>query len=218
MTRIQEVVGGRIREARIEKGWSQVELGRELEPYVGQTWSSQVMAQAEAGDRAFTAAEVVALALVLEKEIGWFFRPAQAVESVELPRRRRLPRVQGGGFEELPPYVVSWIDLVDIASVSGMAEDEVERTRRELERAMEALNQSLEKQRKARTVEPPASLSPEEGEILREISFGRTNEEIAKARGVSPEDVKASVARVFEKLGPAPVQENVPEPVDEGSR
>jgi hypothetical protein len=50
-------------------------------------------------------------------------------------------------------------------------------------------------------------LPPEEEEILREITFGRTAEEIGKVRGSPPQDVRAVVERGFEKLGPPPIEE-----------
>jgi len=121
MTTIQQVVGQRIREAREAMEWTQVQVGRELEALLGQAWSSQVMAQAEAGERAFTAAEMVALAIVLEREVGWFFRPRIGeAEYVEIPRRRRVPREQGGGFEDLSPTVVPWWVIAVVAGDSDM--------------------------------------------------------------------------------------------------
>jgi len=166
MARIQEVVGRRIKDARDENGWTQVQLGRELEPFLGQAWSSQVMAQAESGGRAFTVAELVALALVLEKEIGWFIRPTSEVESVELPRRKRLPRDQGGGFEDLPPAVVSWVDLVNIAAAGvGVAESEANflRLAAEAEESYRRLNE-LVAQAKRRVSEERQRLEEKESE------------------------------------------------------
>lgn len=43
-------------------------------------------------------------------------------------------------------------------------------------------------------------ISPREREVLEEIAAGRSNKEIARRLGVSPNTVKTHVARLFEKL------------------
>ena len=43
-------------------------------------------------------------------------------------------------------------------------------------------------------------LSPRECEILEHLASGRSNKELARALGISPNTIKTHVARVFEKL------------------
>ncbi len=44
-------------------------------------------------------------------------------------------------------------------------------------------------------------ISPRELDVLRELASGRTNKEIARDLGISPNTVKTHVARLFQKLG-----------------
>lgn len=44
-------------------------------------------------------------------------------------------------------------------------------------------------------------ISPREREVLDHLAAGRSNKEIARALGVSPNTVKTHVARLYEKLG-----------------
>lgn len=85
--RLEEVIGERIAEIRAEQQMSQAELGEALAAYLERPWSRQAVYSAEKGKRAFTAAELVALALVLEVEVPDLLTPAiqQMHENVELP-------------------------------------------------------------------------------------------------------------------------------------
>lgn len=77
--RIEEVIGQRIQELRkAQPGtgeMSQEKLGSLLEPLLGKPWSRQAVSAAEAGKRAFTAVELVALAAVLDTTIDDLFDP-----------------------------------------------------------------------------------------------------------------------------------------------
>lgn len=49
--------------------------------------------------------------------------------------------------------------------------------------------------------EPRSPLSPREWEILAAIADGGTNEEIARALGISPNTIKTHIRRCYRKLG-----------------
>lgn len=84
--RIEEVIGRRIQELRkAQPGaeeMTQERLGALLAPLLGKPWSRQAVSAAEAGRRAFTAAEVVALATVLGTTIDDLFDLRRQTEVV----------------------------------------------------------------------------------------------------------------------------------------
>jgi transcriptional regulator with XRE-family HTH domain len=73
--KLEQVVGERIALARSGHDWSQATLGAAMEPYTGHSWSRHVVWAAEQGRRDFRAAELVALATVLERPVSWFLHP-----------------------------------------------------------------------------------------------------------------------------------------------
>jgi transcriptional regulator with XRE-family HTH domain len=83
---IEERIGRRLNRAREEKGWTQEHLGENLARYLGKAWSKQTVSAAEAGGRDFKAVELLFLAVVFDKRIGWFFEAdIDAVEAIDLP-------------------------------------------------------------------------------------------------------------------------------------
>jgi transcriptional regulator with XRE-family HTH domain len=85
------VIGARVRQARKLKGWTQAEMGSALGDYLGAGgWSRPAVSTAEAGGRDFRAVELLALAIVLERPIGWFFLPTEPGVPIELPGGRML--------------------------------------------------------------------------------------------------------------------------------
>jgi transcriptional regulator with XRE-family HTH domain len=83
--RIEEAVGHRLRQAREDHGLTQAELGEKLKLYLGKAWSRQAVSLAEAGQRSFTAAELVALARLLElPSPGSLLVPPLGVEEIEI--------------------------------------------------------------------------------------------------------------------------------------
>jgi len=69
---------------------SLTQLGEEIGKYLDRPWSRQAVHQAERGRRAFTAAELAALALALDTSIPTLF--AAEGEPVELPGSVISPR------------------------------------------------------------------------------------------------------------------------------
>jgi 8-oxo-dGTP diphosphatase len=82
--RVEEVVGGQVRERREALGLTQEQLGQLLEPYLGRPWSRQAVSAAEKGDRSFGAAELVALAAALQATVGDLLRPPVQEAAVDL--------------------------------------------------------------------------------------------------------------------------------------
>ncbi len=75
--KIEEAIGRNI--DRLRGDMSQAELGRRLEPYVGE-WSRQAVSAAIKGRRSFTAAELVALAMALGTTIPELMHSTDYVE------------------------------------------------------------------------------------------------------------------------------------------
>jgi transcriptional regulator with XRE-family HTH domain len=85
IVRIGEVIGERVRARREERGWTQAELGRHVGSHLGQgDWSRQVISSTEQGKRAFTAAELVTLAHVLDVGITYLLTPPPGVDVIEI--------------------------------------------------------------------------------------------------------------------------------------
>jgi transcriptional regulator with XRE-family HTH domain len=83
--RVEEAVGRQIARLRAQRGLSLTELGEALGGLLGKPWSRQAVHQAERGRRAFTAAELTALALVLDTSVPALFRAED--QRIELPGR-----------------------------------------------------------------------------------------------------------------------------------
>ena len=91
--RIEEIIGARVTELRADRNLTQTELGERIGLYLGAPWSRQAVSAAEHGGRAFTAAELLALADVLDSTIGAFFLPTRTtdVPEIETPAGAPLP-------------------------------------------------------------------------------------------------------------------------------
>jgi len=71
--RIETAIGQQIARFRQARQMSLTQLGEALGKYLGKPWSRQAVHQAERGRRAFTAAEMAALALVLDTSVPALF-------------------------------------------------------------------------------------------------------------------------------------------------
>ena len=83
--RVEEAIGRQIAHLRGQRQLSLADLGEALGRYLGKPWSRQAVHQAERGQRSFTAAELTALALVLDTSVQALFRAEG--DHVELPGR-----------------------------------------------------------------------------------------------------------------------------------
>lgn len=91
--RIEQVIGRAVRRWREFKGLTQTQLGQALAAQTGVPWSRQAVSAAEAGNRAFSASDLLALALTLGIEFGQLLSPEDLDEDefVELPSGEQLP-------------------------------------------------------------------------------------------------------------------------------
>lgn len=79
--RIETAIGRQIARFREARQMSLTQLGEAVGRYLGRPWSRQAVHQAERGRRAFTAAELAALALALDTSVpALFLADATAVE------------------------------------------------------------------------------------------------------------------------------------------
>ena len=81
--RVETAIGNQISRLRQTRQMSLTQLGEAMGKYLDRPWSRQAVHQAERGRRSFTAAELTALALVLDTSV-----PALLIaegEPVELP-------------------------------------------------------------------------------------------------------------------------------------
>lgn len=78
--RIEAVIGRQIARFREARQMSLTQLGEAVGTYLGRPWSRQAVHQAERGRRAFTAAELAALALALDTSVPALFLADDAVD------------------------------------------------------------------------------------------------------------------------------------------
>jgi transcriptional regulator with XRE-family HTH domain len=81
--RVEAAIGQQIARLREARQLSLTQLGQALGRYLGKPWSRQAVHQAERGRRAFTAAELAALALVLDTSVPALF--LSEAEPIEMP-------------------------------------------------------------------------------------------------------------------------------------
>src|ERR1700761_9180358 len=83
---VEAAIGQQIARLREARGLSLTQLGEALGRYLGRPWSRQAVHQAERGRRAFTAAELAALALAPDTSGPALFLPEP--DQIQLPGRR----------------------------------------------------------------------------------------------------------------------------------
>lgn len=114
--RIEEVIGQRIKDIRELNDETQEQLGQRLGAVLGREWSRQAVSAAEKGGRAFTAAELVAIAYTLGTTVPRLLTPPVGVRSIEMP----------GGVQ------VDRADVLQSALPRGSAEKVFEQVREHL--------------------------------------------------------------------------------------
>jgi len=97
--RVEEAIGRQIAHLRTQRQLSLADLGESLGRYLGKPWSWQAVHQAERGQRSFTAAELTALALVLDTSVQALFRAEDDFAALLL--------------RNMPPAFVKHCQLVD---------------------------------------------------------------------------------------------------------
>jgi transcriptional regulator with XRE-family HTH domain len=126
--RVEEAIGRQIAHLRAQRQLSLADLGEALGRYLGKPWSRQAVHQAERGQRSFTAAELTALALVLDTSIQALFRaeddhvelsgqaiPPEEYRGILLNRQNDAPL---DGLEEL---IVALSDIGEILERPALA-------------------------------------------------------------------------------------------------
>jgi transcriptional regulator with XRE-family HTH domain len=126
--RVEAAIGQQIARLREARQMSLTQLGQAMGRYLGRPWSRQAVHQAERGRRAFTAAELAAVALALDTSIPALF--LSEAGSMELPGTtisaedyRALLLYAGGdvpldGVEEL---IVALHDITEVVSRPTLA-------------------------------------------------------------------------------------------------
>jgi transcriptional regulator with XRE-family HTH domain len=98
--RVEEAIGKQIARFREARQLSLTELGEAMGEYLDKPWSRQAVHQAERGRRAFTAAELTALAMALDTSIPALFladtERTEPTERVELPAKAISPEEYRG--------------------------------------------------------------------------------------------------------------------------
>jgi len=110
--RIETAIGKRIAHFREARQLSLTQLGEAMGRYLGKPWSRQAVHQAERGRRAFTAAELAALALALDTSVPALFLADDDASTGAGARA-------GAGAVELPGAAVSAEDYRGILLYAG---------------------------------------------------------------------------------------------------
>ena len=126
--RVEEAVGQQVARLRVQRQLSLADLGEALGRYLGRPWSRQAVHQAERGQRAFTAAELTALALVLDTSLPALFRagdipvelpgevvPAEEYRDLLLNREKHTP------LDELEELIVALNDMRGVLDRPALA-------------------------------------------------------------------------------------------------
>jgi transcriptional regulator with XRE-family HTH domain len=126
--RVEEAIGRQIAHLRTQRQLSLADLGEALGRYLGKPWSRQAVHQAERGQRSFTAAELTALALVLDTSVQALFRaeddhvelPGRAIPSQEY-RGILLNRQNDAPLDGLEELIVALNDIGEILQRPALA-------------------------------------------------------------------------------------------------
>lgn len=87
---IGEVIGWNIREQRAAR-WTQPEFGKLIGTVLPKPWPAQTVSSAEKGERAYAAAELVAIAHLLEVSVATLFSPPLPVQTVTVTDQLSVP-------------------------------------------------------------------------------------------------------------------------------
>ena len=104
---VRRHIGVRIRYARDLDGVASAEkLAEQLSDYTGEMWSRNVMANIETGRKELSFTDLLAIAKVQQRPIGWYLQDAPDTISHDLPGYRGL----------LTEAAVATLDLTDYHS------------------------------------------------------------------------------------------------------
>lgn len=111
-THLDQYIGARIAEVRAKRGMSQAHFAREVRALVGVGWSRQVAWQVERGEKAVAAADLVAVAWVLECTVADLMSTAEPV-SLGGEQALRTDAIVAG--DEAMPEVEAWARFEEAA-------------------------------------------------------------------------------------------------------
>lgn len=138
--RIEDVIGQRVAEGRDELGLTQAQIGEAIGEYLGKPWSRQAVSAAEKGDRAFGAAELVALSLVLGCTIETLLEPPPEADNVTIgdgppldSRHFRIPTSTNSDLADLAEV------MTELRHKFPALADDVKQSRALMERAYREL-------------------------------------------------------------------------------
>jgi transcriptional regulator with XRE-family HTH domain len=126
--RVEAAIGEQIARLREARQMSLTQLGQAMGRYLGKPWSRQAVHQAERGRRAFTAAELAAIALALDTSIPALFLadsgqielPGQAV-SAEDYRAILLYAGDDTPLDGVEELIVALHDIAEVVSRPTLA-------------------------------------------------------------------------------------------------
>jgi transcriptional regulator with XRE-family HTH domain len=160
---VEQVIGTRMRHFREINALTGEQLGERIGELLERPWSRQAVSAAEAGKRAFTAVELVALAYALETTVSRLFMPPTPDEPIETPSGRRiaLHEVVGRRPGSLTTEFAALLDQVDRLAHSM---DFIDQHSRELGASNEGLQSSFVRLRDQieRAIETGAVFATEE--------------------------------------------------------
>lgn len=104
---LDQVVAYNLRRARQQRSWTQAEAAEQLEPFLGERWSSAVFSAAERSYessriREFTASHVLAFSRGFDLPIPWFFEPP--APSTRVTSRGSSQSISGEDLVKLLEY------------------------------------------------------------------------------------------------------------------
>jgi transcriptional regulator with XRE-family HTH domain len=138
-----EVVGRRVKEARVALKMSQKRLGELLEPFLGTEWAPQAVSAAEQGRRRFDAAELLALGMVLERPVSWFLSPPGSDVEVQFPGGEVLDAKEMVGSALAPDHLEASMYITQRLDVAQETLRELLRELTSLRRSSESLTSEL---------------------------------------------------------------------------
>lgn len=137
------MVGRRIQERRKSLPMTQDELGRRLGPLLGKTWSRQAVSLAESGQRAFTAAELVALATVLETPPTRLITPPAGLQEIEMPSGGTVPTRGLVDLDHRDPFLA---EVWELTKRFVTAQEQAQESNRAVSAVVSALATRVEEQ------------------------------------------------------------------------
>lgn len=123
--RIEQIVGQNVRAVRDQRDLQQVQLAALMTKTLDKEWSGKTVSVAEKGGRAFTAAEVVALADVLGVTVARLFEPPAGV-SPSVREGKTLGRSALVGHADTSPEGLARLTerlLHEVGVIGNLAEE-----------------------------------------------------------------------------------------------